>query len=276
MTMLVLDLQLLYDKRRETIELSGDEKQMYDGCILKTDDILTSPHRVFARIPVGLYCDTYEGGDGVALFVRNGSGKTAKFSCVTIRASGVTAFESPPPYPPVIGLSNPFTPSSPNGAPPQKPSSKEELEQLHKVREAWKKRGRIMLYDMVLSDIHAILSQTTNSTIKVTTEEKAALKTVFEFVRHVTIHNAVPLGSNDINIAFHDFRALMTRSGVSGHATLLFKEKATPPLKPLVTFINKHVTPLLCVGEYTFVPATLHACTSGNPEATKLAYDIDT
>ena len=263
MTMLVLDLQLLYDKRRESLVLSGDEKQMYDGCILKTDDILKSDHCVFARIPVGLYCDTYEGGDGVALFVR---GPAGKFSCVTIRASGVTAFESPPPYPPVIGLSNPFT---------QKTQSTTGAEkgQLHKVSEAWKKRGRIMLYDMILSDIHAILSQTTNSTIKVTTEEKAALKTVFEFVRHVTSQNTAPPGGNDIKTAFHVFRALMTNPEVSGHAVLFFKPKAAPTTS-LVTFINKHVTPLLCVAEHTFVPATLHACTA--KEATKLAYDIDT
>jgi hypothetical protein len=228
LTMLALNMRSIIDSRLQTLEPSQNPP---GGVLTTTKAIDGHSCSLFVRPPVGLYCDAYEGGDGISFFFREDSG----YTCVCVRPSGVQAFGCPTPLPPVVPVGAHAVPGG------VKNTYSEYVECIDHIKHAWGGRGSIMLINMVLTDIERIVGdhRPTWSAGGGAADKLILLAALGELTdatpRNLKTQTALGLHSIlDVNIG----KGLFYDPTTPSH---------TPADAPLLTLLNDHMLPIVDV-----------------------------
>jgi hypothetical protein len=230
LTMLALNMRSIIDSRLQMLRPSQHPP---GGVLTTTKDIDAHSCSLFVRPPVGLYCDAYEGGDGISFFFREDSG----YTCVCVRPSGVQAFGCPTPLPPVVPVGAHAVPLGQNAK-----DYSEYVERIKHIKRAWGARGRIMLINMVLTDIERIVGDHHPTWPGGVAADKgtlmAALNELTKTPKNGTLNAQTASGLRDI-LRSNDGKGLFYCPSVSnGH---------TPADAPLLTLLNDHMLPIIDV-----------------------------
>ena len=233
MTMAALNVQSLRDYYRNR-RLMKDANTPW--ILMSLDEIEKHPSKIFIRVPIGLHCDIYEGGEGLAFYMRLNKDDINDFTCIRIRASGVTAFECPPPQPPLIPIGSDVEDRTKLSA---------YADDIKTIKERWSRRGAILLSNLIMHDIVYVRNRG-----HISVQTKGTLKAVCIHIQSFGVGG----GGGDIkelgNEPFNTFLNCIQSGNSSHRPKFIQNNKSEEPTDDLTYFINKNILEIMDVKRY--------------------------